>query len=73
MTWKFEDAAPKIGSITEGNVWDGKNMLYSNIALSRIMNYDPATGLVTVWKENTIHTNGLNYDSNGRLFVVGFR
>lgn len=68
MTWKFENAAPMIGSITEGNVWDGKNMLYSNIALSRIMAYHPVTRLVTVWKENTEHTNGLNFDSNGRLF-----
>lgn len=68
MTWKFENAAPVIGSITEGNAWDGERMLYSNIAMNRILAYDPETGLVEVWCENTEGINGLNFDSEGRLF-----
>ena len=36
MPWTFEDAAPMIGSITEGNCWTGTHMLYSNIAHDRI-------------------------------------
>ena len=40
MPWTFEDAAPMIGSITEGNCWTGTHMLYSNIAHDRIMRLD---------------------------------
>lgn len=68
MSWKFENAAPVIGSITEGNAWNGEKMLYSNIAMNRIMTYDPKTSLVEVWREHTEGTNGLNFDSEGRLF-----
>ena len=68
MSWKFENAAPIIGSITEGNAWDGERMLYSNIAMNRIMSLDPESGLVEVWRENTEGTNGLNFDSEGRIF-----
>ncbi|MCH8910744.1 MAG: SMP-30/gluconolactonase/LRE family protein, partial [Chloroflexi bacterium] len=68
MSWNFENAAPVIGSITEGNAWDGERMLYSNIAMDRIMIYDPKSGLVEVWRENTEGTNGLNFDIEGRLF-----
>ena len=68
MSWKFEDAAPVIGSITEGNAWNGEKLLYSNIAMNRIMSLDVNSGLVEVWRENTEGTNGLNYDKEGRLF-----
>ncbi|MCH7971647.1 MAG: SMP-30/gluconolactonase/LRE family protein [Chloroflexi bacterium] len=68
MSWNFENAAPVIGSITEGNAWDGERMLYSNIAMDRIMIYGPRSGLVEVWRENTEGTNGLNFDGDGRLF-----
>jgi gluconolactonase len=36
--------------------------------MDRIMTYNPETGLVAVWRENTEGTNGLNFDSEGRLF-----
>lgn len=68
MSWNFENAAPVIGSITEGNAWDGELMLYSNISMNRIMSYDPDTVLVEVWREDTEGTNGLNFDTEGRLF-----
>lgn len=68
MSWEFEHAAPVIGSITEGNAWDGEKMLYSNIAMNRIMSLDVNSGLVEVFREDTQGTNGLNFDSEGRLF-----
>ncbi len=68
MPWTFEDAAPMIGSITEGNCWTGSHMLYSNIALDRIMRLDVESGLVDVFAENTEGTNGLNYDADGNLY-----
>ena len=68
MPWTFEDAAPMIGSITEGNCWTGTHMLYSNIAHDRIMRLDVKSGLVDVFAENTEGTNGLNYDADGNLY-----
>ena len=68
MPWTFEDAAPMIGSITEGNCWTGTHMLYSNIALNRIMRLNVETGLVDVFAENSEGTNGLNYDADGNLY-----
>jgi gluconolactonase len=68
MSWEFEHAALVIGSITEGNAWTGEKMLYSNIAMNRIMSLDVKTGLVEVFREDTQGTNGLNFDSEGRLF-----
>jgi len=68
MPWTFEDAAPMIGSITEGNCWTGTHMLYSNVALNRIMRLDVKSGLVDVFAENTEGTNGLNYDADGNLY-----
>ena len=68
MNWNFENAAPVIGSITEGNAWDGEKMLYSNIAMNRILSYDPKTRNVAVWRDNTQGTNGLNFDAKGNLF-----
>ena len=68
MPWTFEDAAPMIGTITEGNCWTGSHMLYSNIAHNRIMRLDVESGLVDVFAENTEGTNGLNYDADGNLY-----
>lgn len=68
MPWKFEDAAPVIGTITEGNVWTGTHMLYSNVAMDRIMRLDVETGLVDVFATDTQATNGLNFNADGRLF-----
>ena len=68
MPWTFEDAAPMIGSITEGNCWTGSHMLYSNIAHDRIMRLDVETGLVDVWATETGGANGLNYDADGNLY-----
>lgn len=68
MPWTFEDAAPVIGTITEGNCWTGEHLLYSNVALDRIMRLDVSTGLVDVFATDTEATNGLNFDADGRLF-----
>ena len=48
MPWKFEDAAPVLGHITEGHCWDGEAMLFSNIRMNRIMRLDVNSGLLTV-------------------------
>ena len=68
MAWKFENAIPVIGSITEGPAWDGTHLLFSNIAMNRILRFDPKTALLDTFAENTEGTNGLNFDSSGSLF-----
>ncbi len=67
--WTFEDALPVIGSITEGNAWDGSRLLFTNIAMDRMLAYDPTTGTVMTERSGTNAANGLNFDREGRLFA----
>ena len=67
MEWEFELAAD-CGSLTEGPVWDGEALLFSQIPASKIMRYDPNTGACTERRTDTNHTNGLNFDSYGALY-----
>lgn len=64
MAWQFETLLEPIG-LTEGPVWDGSSLLFTNIPNSRIMRYDPATGQVGVWREGTNEANGLMLDADG--------
>ena len=68
MSWRFPLLNKPYGSVTEGPVWDGENLLFTHIASSRIMHYDVKTDEITVWREGTNRTNGLAHDSQGRLF-----
>ena len=64
MSWQFETLLEPIG-LTEGPVWDGSSLLFTNIPNSRIMRYDPESGLVSVWREGTNEANGLMLDRDG--------
>ncbi len=66
MAWQFETLLEPIG-LTEGPVWDGSSLLFTNIPNSRIMRYDPATGQVSVWREGTNEANGLMLNADGIL------
>jgi gluconolactonase len=67
MSWNFEQLDAPYGNVSEGPIWNGEYLLYTRIQQARIMKYDPATGLVTVFKEGTNHSNGLAYDQQGRI------
>src|SRR5579885_3112288 len=67
-TWNFEVLDPAYGEVTEGPAWDGSGLLFTRIQQSRIMRYDPATGKVSIWRENTNYANGLTFDAQGRLY-----
>ena len=67
MAWQFESLA-NLSSITEGPVWDGSGLLFSDIRGSRTMRYDPATGDISVHRTGTGGCNGLNFDAEGRLY-----
>jgi gluconolactonase len=67
--WQFETLDPAYGKVSEGNAWDGSGMLFTRIFESRIMRYDPASGSVSVWREDTNYSNGLTFDAQGRLYA----
>jgi gluconolactonase len=70
MPWKFELLLkPETElNITEGPVWDGECILFTQIRKNRILRYDLGTDEITEWRTGTNRTNGLAYDENGRLF-----
>ena len=64
MAWQFEVLLEPIG-LTEGPVWDGRFLFFTNIVNSRIFRFDPESGGFTVWREGTNEANGLMLDANG--------
>ena len=66
--WEWELIADH-GSITEGPVWDGSGLIYSQVAASKAWRWDAATGETNVWRENTDNANGMQFDRGGRLFA----
>ena len=56
-------------TVTEGPVWDGQALLFSDIVACRIMRYDPESGQCTVYRTDTHHANGLRMDAEGRIYA----
>lgn len=67
MAWTFERVAGPF-SFTEGPVWTGAAVLFTDIPASRIMHYDPATGICTIFRNGTNGGNGLHRAANGQLY-----
>jgi gluconolactonase len=67
MAWEFEVLAEPMG-LTEGPVWDGSGLLFTNIPNSRIMRYDAASGEINVFRTGTNNANGLMLDKDGELY-----
>lgn len=68
MAWTFTRVAGPF-SFTEGPVWDGTALLFTDIPSSRLLRYDPASGATTVHREGTNAANGLHFDRRGALYV----
>ncbi|MBM3265329.1 MAG: SMP-30/gluconolactonase/LRE family protein [candidate division Zixibacteria bacterium] len=68
MSWNFELIAGPYGGITEGPVWDGGALLFSNIENNRVLRYAPSTGEVTVVRGGTNGGNGLVRGGTGCLY-----
>ena len=68
MDLYFEKVAAGF-SVTEGPVWDGQALLFTDILASRIMRYDPRTGQCAVYRTDTHHANGLRMDAAGRIYA----
>lgn len=66
--WHFELAAGPFG-FTEGPVWDGTALRFSDIPAGRVMRLDPTTATTDVFASDTHRGNGLALDDGGRLVV----
>ena len=68
MTWTFEHIAGPF-SLTEGPVWDGAALLFTDISANRILRYDPRMGKCDVYRTDTHEANGLRLDGKGFLYA----
>lgn len=68
MPWNFERVASPF-TFTEGPVWTGEVVLFTDIPNSRIMRYDPATGNCDLFRADTNEANGLHLDHHGDLYA----
>lgn len=68
MSWNWELVVHH-DDLTEGPVWDGRYLFYSEIGASRTWRYDPERGERMVWRENTGRANGLLRAPGGGLLA----
>ena len=68
MSWRFKLITRPYGGVTEGPIWDGDNILFTNIPSHRILRYDPDSNKISEHRADTNHTNGLAHDSLGNLY-----
>ena len=68
MEWTFDYLCSPMGKLTEGPVWNGEVLRFTQIHASRILQYDPRKGDIVEWRGGLNRTNGLAYDEAGRLF-----
>lgn len=67
-TWTFEAVGGVFG-FTEGPVWDGGGVLFVDMRASRILRYEPVSGEVALFAEQTNEANGLTVDAAGRIYA----
>ncbi|MCZ6633368.1 MAG: SMP-30/gluconolactonase/LRE family protein [bacterium] len=68
MAWQFEPVAGPF-AFTEGPVWTGDAVLFTDIPNNRIMRYDPQTHTCTEYRTGTNGANGLALDGEGNIYV----
>lgn len=68
MSWRWE-LIHHHEFITEGPVWDGRYLFYSEIHASRTWRYHPASGERVVWREHTQRANGMLRAPGGGLLA----
>ncbi len=74
MSWEFEKVAGPYGSPTDGPVWDGEALLFTQLTFpfnaknNRILRFDPAIGAVTDFRCWTNRTTGLALSAAGTLY-----
>ncbi|MEZ4720031.1 MAG: SMP-30/gluconolactonase/LRE family protein [Caldilineaceae bacterium] len=69
MEWQFERVAGPF-NFTEGPVWDGRHVFFTDIPSSRTLRFDPQSGECVVHIPQTYEGNGQTLDHAGRLVQV---
>ena len=69
MSWQLGALVHHHEFITEGPVWDGRFLFYSEIGASRTWRYDPGSGERVVWREHTQGANGMLRAPGGGLLA----
>ncbi len=65
---EFTIVAGPFGGVAEGPAWDGQHLLFTHIPASRILSFDPGTGLTSIHREDTNWCNGTMFDAEGRYY-----
>ncbi len=74
VSWEFEVIAGPYSGPTDGPVWDGERLLFTQLAMpanspeNRILRYDPQSGAVTEFRRWTNRTVGLALSADGILY-----
>lgn len=68
MTWEFEQVAGPY-EFTEGPVWDGDGLLFTDIYSNRVMRFDPNADICAKYRNSTNAANGLKFGPDGRLYA----
>lgn len=66
--WTFERVAGPY-SLTEGPIWTGEAVLFTEIPSGRILRYTPGSGICDVFLTGTNEANGMTLDRQGGHFV----
>ena len=67
MCWDFELLQEPYGAVSEGPVWYGATLLYTQIQASRILRFDPSSNSSIVFRTDTHYANGLAIDAQNRI------
>lgn len=68
MPADWEKVAGPMG-YTEGPVWDGETVLFTDIPNAKVMQYDPRTDECEVYKDDSNSAVGMKMSPDGRLYA----
>lgn len=68
MSWEFERVTGPF-EFTEGPVWDGEALLFTDIPNDRILRYHPVTGACEEYLSDTKAANGLKFGPDSDLYA----
>ena len=69
MTWDIELLEEPYGGVSEGPLWAGSALIYTQIQASRILRFDPTTRSSSVVYTDSNYANGLAMDPQRRLYA----